>query len=281
MSKQSARIHESQMRYKQGLGQNFIYDDGLLASLVSLSGVTGEDAVLEVGPGCGTMTKHLCRAAGKVLAVEIDERLIPVLTAFLADFDNVTVIEGDALTMPLDRITAILGERFSVVANIPYYITTPLILKFLDAHLPIPRICMMVQQEVAEKILARPGTGDYGMLAVKCQYYCEPEILMHVPAACFEPVPKVDSAFIALPFRASPAVSVKSEKIFFRTAQAAFLMRRKTMVNNLQAAFSLSKEKARLALNACGLDERIRGERLTLAQFAQLADYLVETERIG
>lgn len=272
MSKTKERIRDSQLRYKQGLGQNFLYDDDLLAALVEASGVEAEDDVLEVGPGSGGLTKHLCRKAHHVLSVELDERLIPLLKAFMQEYDNFTLIEGDVMSLRLPEVTAGLRKPLSVVANIPYYITTPLITMLLTSGLPLKRMALMVQKEVAEKIMARPGDDAWGMLAVRCQYYCEPEIAMEVPAACFTPPPKVDSAFVVLPMRTEPAVQVRCEEDFFRVTSAAFALRRKTMTNNLCATFRMSREEAVALMAAAGLDEKIRGERLTLAELARLAD---------
>lgn len=272
MSKTKERIRDSQLRYKQGLGQNFIYDDDLLAALVQSSGVTREDDVLEIGPGSGGLTKHLCRAAHHVLSVELDERLIPLLSAFMEEADNFTLIQGDIMRLNLAEITAPLRKPLSVVANIPYYITTPLITLLMTSGLPLKRLALMVQKEVADKILASPGDDAWGMLAVRCQYYCAPELAMDVPAACFTPPPKVDSAFVLLPWREEPCVKVRSEADFFRVAGAAFALRRKTMTNNLCATFHLGREEALELMRAAGLDERIRGERLSLEELARLAD---------
>ena len=276
MSKTKERIRDSQLRYKQGLGQNFLYDDDLLAALVEVSGVEAEDDVLEVGPGSGGLTKHLCRKAHHVLSVELDERLIPLLKAFMQEYDNFTLIEGDVMSLHLSEVTAGLRKPLSVVANIPYYITTPLITMLLTSGLPLKRMALMVQKEVAEKIMAQPGDDAWGMLAVRCQYYCQPEIAMQVPAACFTPPPKVDSAFVVLPMRTEPAVRVKCEEDFFRVAGAAFALRRKTMTNNLCATFRMGREDAVALMAAAGLDEKIRGEKLTLAELARLADAYTE-----
>lgn len=272
MSKTKERIRDSQLRYKQGLGQNFIYDEDLLAALVASSGVDEEDDVLEIGPGSGNMTKHLCRNAHHVLSVELDERLIPLLNAFMEQYDNFTLVQGDVMSLNLPEVTEKLRKPLSVVANIPYYITTPLITLLLTCGLPMKRLALMVQKEVADKILAAPGDDGWGMLAVRCQYHCAPELAMDVPAACFTPPPKVDSAFVLLPVRETPAVSVRSEKDFFRVAAAAFALRRKTMTNNLCATFHMTREDAVALMQQAGLDEKIRGEKLTLEELARLAD---------
>ena len=272
MSKTKDRIHESHLRYKQGLGQNFLYDEDLLATLVDLAGVTAEDDVLEIGPGSGSMTKHLCQKARHVVSIELDERLIPLLTAFMEPYGNFTLIQGDVMRLNLPEITANLRRPFSVVANIPYYITTPLITLLLTAGLPIRQLSLMVQKEVAEKVLSSPGEDGWGMLALRCQYLCEPYLALDVPAACFTPPPKVDSAFLVMPLRDKPPVAVRDENDFFRVAGAGFALRRKTMTNGLCAAFHLSREDALSLMRAAGLDERVRGEKLTMEELARLSD---------
>lgn len=272
MSKTKERIRDSQLRYKQGLGQNFIYDEDLLVSLVEAAGVTPADDVLEVGPGAGSMTRHLCRAAHHVLSVELDERLIPLLQGFMADYDNFTLVQGDVMSVNLPEITANLRKPLSVVANIPYYITTPLLTMLLESPLKIKQLALMVQKEVADKVLAQPGDEAWGPLALRCQYFCEPYLAMDVPAACFTPVPKVDSAFIVLPRREKPRVSVRSETDFFRVAQAGFALRRKTMTNGLCAAFRMERADAAALMQSAGLDERIRGEKLGFEELARLSD---------
>ena len=274
MSKTKERIRESNLRYRQSLGQNFIYDDALLAELTEAAGVTGEEDVLEIGPGCGSLTKHLCRAAHRVVSVELDERLIPLLEAFLAEEKNWNVVRGDIMELNLQAVTADVRRPFAVVANIPYYITTPLIQRLLTSGLPVSRLALMVQKEVADKILSSPGGDGWGPLAVRCQYQCEPRRAMEVPAECFTPPPKVDSTFILLPMREEPAVKVKSEEMFFRTVNAAFALRRKTLLNALCAAFRTERAEAAGWLEAAGIDPMIRGEKLTLEQLAQLSDVI-------
>lgn len=278
MSKTKDRIRESNLRYKQSLGQNFLYDEELLASLTEAAGVTKDEDVLEIGPGCGSLTKHLCDAANRVLAVELDERLIPLLRAFLDEKKNLTVIQGDVMALNLKEITADLKAPFAVVANIPYYITTPLIRLLLENALPVSRLALMVQQEVADKILASPGEEGWGPLAILCQFLCEPYLAMKVPAEMFTPPPKVDSAFVVLPLRETPAVEVKNREMFFRVASAAFALRRKTMVNNLCATFRADRAQALRWMERAGLDEKIRGEKLSLGELAALADAMVEDE---
>ena len=272
MSKTKERIRESNLRYRQSLGQNFIYDDGLLAALTEAAGVTGEEDVLEIGPGCGSLTKHLCGAAHRVLSIELDERLIPLLHAFLSGQENWNVIQGDVMELDLRKAAADLRRPFAVGANIPYYITTPLIQKLLTSGLPVSRLALMVQKEVADKILSSPGTEGWGPLAVRCQYQCEPRRAMEVPAACFTPPPKVDSTFLILPLRGEPAVKVQSEEMFFRTVNAAFALRRKTLLNGLCAAFRAERAEAGAWLDKAGIDPMIRGEKLTLEEFGRLSD---------
>ncbi|MBQ8160489.1 MAG: 16S rRNA (adenine(1518)-N(6)/adenine(1519)-N(6))-dimethyltransferase RsmA [Clostridia bacterium] len=272
MSKSKERIRDSQLRYKQGLGQNFIYDDDLLSAIAEASGVTEEDDVVEIGPGSGTLTKHLCRRAHAVMSVELDERLIPILRVSMEHEENFTLVEGDALSMNYGELTRALRHPYSVVANIPYYITTPLIMRLLEEKDSLHRIAVMVQKEVADKILSSPGDEGWGMLAVKCQYYCEPFLAMDVPASCFTPVPKVDSAFVVMPVRRERAVRVQSEEDFFRIAQAAFALRRKTMTNGLCAALHLERDAAVSLMEQAGLDTKVRGEKLTLEELGRLAD---------
>ena len=279
MSKTKDRIRESNLRYKQSLGQNFLYDEDLLAELTEAAGVTKDEDVLEIGPGCGSLTKHLCDRAGRVLAVELDERLIPLLSAFLEDKKNLTVVQGDVMSLNLAEVTADLKKPFAVVANIPYYITTPLIRLLLTGGLPVSRLALMVQQEVADKILASPGEEGWGPLSILCQFLCEPRLAVKVPAEMFTPPPKVDSAFVVLPLREKPAAEVRDREMFFRVANAAFALRRKTMVNNLCATFRAERAQALAWMAAAGLDEKIRGEKLTIDEIAELADAIYNSEQ--
>ena len=274
MSKTKERIRESSLRYKQSLGQNFIYDDGLLAALTEAAGVAADEDVLEIGPGCGSLTKHLCRAAHSVRSVELDGRLIPLLQAFLAEEKNWSIVQGDIMEVDLRRVTEGMRQPFAVVANIPYYITTPLIQRLLSSGLPISRLALMVQKEVADKILSAPGEDGWGPLAVRCQYLCEPRRVMEVPAECFTPPPKVDSTFVILPVRGEKAVRVKDEEMLFRTVNAAFALRRKTLLNALCATFRKERTEVAGWLEAAGIDPMVRGERLTLEEFGRLADVI-------
>ena len=278
MSKTKDRIRESNLRYRHSLGQNFIYDEDLLASLVKDAGVGPEEDVLEIGPGAGSLTRPLCENAHHVLSLELDERLIPLLNAFMAEQKNFTLVQGDAMTADLAELTRDLRKPFAVVANIPYYITTPLITRLLSSDLPVSRLALMVQKEVAEKILSAPGEEGWGPLAVRCQYLCEPYLAQIVPASCFTPAPKVDSAFLVLPLRKEPAVRVRDEKAFWQIVTAAFALRRKTMTNGLCASLHLERQEALDLMERAGLDEKIRGEKLTLEQIGLLVDAWAETQ---
>jgi 16S rRNA (adenine1518-N6/adenine1519-N6)-dimethyltransferase len=220
----------------------------------------------------GSLTRHLCDRAHRVLSVELDERLIPLLSAYMEGRNTFTLVQGDVLKLNLPELTRDLRRPFCVVANIPYYITTPLIELFLGRQLPLRTLALMVQREVAEKVTAAPGEEGWGPLAVRCQYYTRPEVAMEVPAACFTPPPKVDSAFVVMPFRETPTVRVPDEEDFFRVVGAAFALRRKTLVNALMATLRLTREEAADLVAGAGLDPRVRGEKLSLAEFAAVAD---------
>lgn len=278
MSKTKDRIRETELRYRHSLGQHFIYDDALLSELTRLACVSRDEDVLEIGPGSGTLTKHLCENAGNVLAVELDGRMIPLLRAFLADAHNLTVVNDDIMTMDIGAAAERLRQPFAVVANIPYYITTPLITRLLNAGLPISRLALMVQREVADKILSEPGGANWGPLGFISNYRCRPRLAKQVPASAFTPPPKVDSAFVILPVRESPAVTVCSEADLFRIVEAAFALRRKTMTNCLAAAFRIGHAEAEEWMADAGLDPRVRGEKLTLAELARLADILTSKQ---
>ena len=276
MSRTKDRIRESNLRYRQSLGQHFIYDENLLAELAADAGLDSEKDVFEIGPGTGSLTKQLCRQSHHVLSLELDERLIPLLQAFMADFGNFTLVQGDAMTADLLMLTRELRRPFVVAANIPYYITTPLITRLLTSGLPVSSLALMIQKEVADKILSSPGQKGWGPLAVRCQYYCEPYLARIVPSSCFTPAPKVDSAFIVMPVRKEPAVLVRDEKAFFQIVTAAFALRRKTMANSLCASLHLSRNDAIALIGEAGLNDRVRGEDLTLEQLGALADAWAE-----
>ena len=259
-------------------GQNFLIDQSVLNRIVEAAGIEGDDCVLEIGPGLGTMTRCLAERAGRVAAVEIDRNLIPVLKETLAGYDNITLINDDILKVDLNGIVAELngGRPVKVVANLPYYITTPIIMKLLESHVPLQSITVMVQKEVADRMQAGPGTKDYGALSLAVQYYAKPEIVANVPPNCFIPRPSVGSAVIRLTRYEKPPVQVRDETGLFTLIRAAFNQRRKTLTNALYNAQGLHipKERTAQALERLGLPSSVRGEALTLEQFAAL-DFLI------
>lgn len=259
------------IHYKHDLGQHFLYDEGLLRSLVAATGVTKDDCVLEIGPGAGTLTKCLCEAAGKVIAIEVDHDVIPFLRVNTEGFDNLTIVEGDVRKLDLHEVCAPLGENFYVIANIPYNITTPIFEMLWDSGLPIRQISVMIQKEVGEKLMAAPSTELYGILSVRCQLLCEPSLVQVVPAECFTPPPKVDSAFVRLDMRKEPPLPVKDEKLLMRMVKAGFGMRRKTLTNALKGV--VDGEKLRAALEAAGLPANVRGEALSVEQWITLSNF--------
>ena len=262
--------------FQKKFGQNFLIDAHVLDKIIDAAGVTKDDTVLEIGPGIGTMTQVLCERAKEVIAVEIDRNLIPILTEDTCRmYDNLTVINGDILKTDVEALVRERGGRpIKVVANLPYYITTPIVMGLFEKHIPVENITVMVQREVAERMQAGPGSKDYGALSLAVQYYAEAYIAAYVPQNCFMPRPNVGSAVIRLTLRKEPPVKVKSEERLFAVIRAAFAQRRKTLVNSLAGSGELSctKEEAVAALRAAGLPETVRGEALTLAQLAVLSD---------
>lgn len=261
-------------------GQNFLIDTNILENIVDEAQITKDDVVLEIGPGMGTMTQYLCKAAKEVIAVEIDKALIPILEETLAGYDNVTVINADVLKLDLNEIVNEKnnGKPIKVVANLPYYITTPIIMGLFEKRVPLNSITIMVQKEVADRMRVGPGTKDYGALSLAVQYYAKPEIVAIVPPTCFMPSPKISSAVIRLDCYDKPQVDVHNEKLMFQIIRASFNQRRKTLKNGLSNGLNLncSKEELGQLLVSLGLDERVRGEALTLEQFAALANRLEE-----
>nr|MCR5625579.1 16S rRNA (adenine(1518)-N(6)/adenine(1519)-N(6))-dimethyltransferase RsmA [Lachnospiraceae bacterium] len=249
--------------FQKKFGQNFLIDGHVLDKIISASEITKDDFVLEIGPGIGTMTQFLCESAGKVLAVEIDQKLIPVLADTLSEYDNVTVINNDILKLDLNEISREYNDNkpIKVVANLPYYITTPIIMGLFESKVPLESITVMVQKEVADRMKADPGSKDFGALSLAVQYYSEPEIVALVPPNCFMPRPNVSSEVIRLKYRAECPVDVKDEKFMFSLIKASFNQRRKTLVNGLGNAsyLNVTKDEVAGALNSMGLDERIRG----------------------
>ena len=264
--------------FQKKFGQNFLIDTRVLERIIEAAEITKEDCVLEIGPGIGTMTQYLAESAREVIAVEIDKMLIPILADTLSDYDNVTVINEDILKVDIGKIVEEKngGKPIKVVANLPYYITTPIIMGLFESHVPLKSITVMVQKEVADRMQVGPGTKDYGALSLAVQYYAKPEIVANVPPNCFIPRPNVGSAVIRLTRYDAPPVEVKDEKLMFALVRASFNQRRKTLVNGLSNApeLNLNKEKITQALQEMGLPATIRGEALTLEQFAQLSNIL-------
>lgn len=251
------------------LGQNFLIDARIVRGIVDAAEIEPGDRVLEIGPGIGTLTQGLAEAGANVTAVELDKKLPAVLAETLKGYDNVTIVPGDILKV---NIPEIMGPgEFKVAANLPYYITTPILMALLERHLPITTMVTMVQKEVAERMIAGPGSKTYGALSVAVQYYTEPEIVLDVPPRSFIPAPEVDSVVIACRVRKEPAVKVLDEKMFFRVVKAAFGQRRKTLANALKGG-GLPKENVRDAMEHAGIDMTRRGETLSLEEFARLAD---------
>lgn len=264
--------------FQKKFGQNFLIDAHVLDKIIAAAQITKEDFVLEIGPGIGTMTQYLAEAAREVTAIEIDRSLIPILEETMADYGNVTVFNQDIMKTD---IAALARERnggrpIKVVANLPYYITTPIIMGLFESGAPVDSITVMVQKEVAQRMQAGPGTKDYGALSLAVQYYAEPYIAANVPPNCFIPRPNVGSAVIRLTKYDEPPVQVRDEKLLFALIRASFNQRRKTLLNGLKnaAELSFSKEEIAAALQRAGLPENVRGEALTLEQFARLADEL-------
>lgn len=263
--------------FQKKFGQNFLIDANVLERIVQGAGVTKEDVVLEIGPGIGTMTQYLAEAAGKVLAVEIDDKLIPILEETLSPYDNVRIIHQDVLKVDLKALAEEENAKkgFKVVANLPYYITTPIIMGLFEKKVPVESITVMVQKEVAQRMQVGPGSKDYGALSLAVQYYAEPEIVLEVSPNCFMPRPNVGSAVINLKRRKSPAVQAEEGRMF-GIIRAAFNQRRKTLANSLKnaAGLSYSREAVEEALLQMGLPMAVRGEALTLEQFAELSNLL-------
>lgn len=271
-------IQENSFRFQKRFGQNFLIDSHVLDKIISAAGITKEDCALEIGPGIGTMTQALAEAGRQVVAVEIDKNLIPILAQTLKDYGNVSVINEDVLKLDLNEVIRQYndGKPVKVVANLPYYITTPIIMGLFEGGAPIDSITVMVQKEVADRMKCGPGSKDYGALSLAVQYYASPEIVAIVPPNCFIPRPNVGSAVIKLTRYAEPPVQVKDPTFMFRLIKAAFAQRRKTLVNALSAGADIAKETTAAVLKAMHLSESIRGEALTLAQFAELSDRLMQ-----
>ena len=273
-------IKKYEFCFQKKFGQNFLIDGHVLDKIIAGAGVTKDDMVLEIGPGIGTMTQYLAEAAGKVVAVEIDRNLLPILQETLADYENVKVIHADVLSLDLEKLVQEEngGRPIKVVANLPYYITTPIIMALFEQHVPLANVTVMVQKEVAARMKSGPGSKDYGALSLAVQYYAEPYIVANVPCNCFMPRPNVDSAVIRLTRYEEPPVQVKDEKMLFKIIRASFNQRRKTLQNGLNNSSELNftKDQIAAAIAEAGFSPSVRGEALTLEQFAKLTDILLK-----
>ncbi len=265
--------------FQKKFGQNFLIDTHVLDKIVQAAEITKDDFVLEIGPGIGTLTQYLCENAREVVAVEIDRMLIPILEDTLSEYDNVSIINSDILKLDINALVQERnqGRPIKVVANLPYYITTPIIMDLFERQLPLINITVMVQREVADRMQASPGTKDYGALSLAVQYYAKPYIAANVPPNCFMPRPNVGSAVIKLTTHEKPVIDVKDERLMFRLIRASFNQRRKTLVNGLNNSpeLSFSKEEIQQALEQIGMIENIRGEALSLEEFARLTNALL------
>lgn len=271
-------LHKYNFNFQKKFGQNFLVEPGVLETIVEAAEIGEEDCVLEIGPGIGTMTQYLAEQAGEVIAVEIDKALIPILEDTLSAYSNVTVINADILKLDVEELVKEKngGKPVKVVANLPYYITTPIIMQLFESHVPLESITIMVQTEVAQRMQVGPGTKDYGALSLAVQYYSRPEIVTHVPPSCFMPRPNVGSTVIRLNRYEKPPVETADEEFMFKLIRASFNQRRKTLVNGLcnASGLNLSKEEVGEALERMGLPATIRGETFTLEQFARLGSLL-------
>lgn len=269
-------LQKYRFNFQKKFGQNFLIDTHVLDKIIDASGVTEDDFVLEIGPGIGTMTQYLCERAREVVAVEIDKNLIPILSYTLKNYSNVTVINEDILKLDICKLAEEKnqGKPIKVVANLPYYITTPIIMGLFESHVPIDSITIMVQKEVAERMQEKPGSKEYGALSLAVQYYAKPEIVANVPPNCFMPRPNVGSAVIRLTRHEKPPVEVEDEKLMFRIIRASFNQRRKTLANGLNNSpeIHLPKEVIQESIVSLGVPENIRGEALSLEQFAELSN---------
>lgn len=271
-------INKYSFAFQKKFGQNFLIDSNVLENIVEAAGITKDDFVLEIGPGIGTMTQYLCESARQVLAVEIDKMLIPILEDTLSEYDNVEVINQDVLKVDIKSLVEEKnnGRPIKVVANLPYYITTPIIMGLFESKVPIESITIMVQKEVADRMQTGPGSKDYGALSLAVQYYADAKVMLNVSATCFMPRPNVDSAVIKLTRHQESPVEVKDESLMFKIIRASFNQRRKTLVNGLKNSSELdfSKEEITEAIKSIGKEENIRGEKLTLEEFAKLSNAL-------
>ena len=271
-------IEVSGIKFSKSFGQNFLIDESVLDKMIAGSGIDENTNVIEIGPGFGTLTQRLCMNAKKVVAIEIDKSVVPILEKNLEEFDNLKIINDDVLKCDLEKIIAdeFGGENIKIVANLPYYITTPIIMHILESKIKTDSLCIMIQKEVAQRIAAKPSCKDYGALTVAVNYYSEPRLICHVPPSSFIPMPKVSSSVISLDIRDAAPVSLKNEKGYFKVVKAAFGQRRKTLLNALSnsGAIPLSKEEILNVLKECGIDEKRRGETLSLQDFANISNLI-------
>ena len=271
-------IRKYEFTFQKRFGQNFLIDEHVIGKIMDAAGLTGEECVVEIGPGIGNLTQYLAERAGRVVAVEIDRMLIPILEQTLSAYSNVTVLNQDILKTDLAQLaqTFNAGRPLKVVANLPYYITTPILMELLESRAPVSSITVMVQKEVAQRMQAGPGSKDYGALSLAVRYYSDPSIVTNVPPGCFIPRPDVDSAVVHLAGIGQQRVPVKDEKLLFKIIRASFNQRRKTLANGLKNSPDLpySRDQVLGALERTGLNANVRGEALTLEQFARLADEL-------
>jgi len=274
-------ISKYQFKFSKSLGQNFLIDENILHKIVEGAQVDEEDHVIEVGPGIGSLTQYIADRAKSVAALEIDKTLIPILQQTLKNYPNVKVINEDVLKADINKIIEeeFTGKKVKVIANLPYYVTTPIVMRFLEEKLPITSMTIMIQQEVAKRMEAKPATKDYGALSIAVQYYCQPQIIAKVPPSVFIPQPKVDSIVIRLDILEKPRVQVKNEKLFFAIVKDAFGKRRKTLLNALSTGSQgLDKDLLRKVFDTVGIDGKRRGETLSIEEFALLANEIANNK---
>lgn len=272
-------IKKYEFSFKKNFGQNFLVDERVLDKIVSAADINENDLVIEVGPGIGTLTQAMAKRAGKVISVEIDKTLVPILGELLEDYNNIEIINEDILKVDINEIIEKhKGMNVKMAANLPYNITTPIIMGILEKHIPMDSLTVMIQKEVAYRMNAKPSTKDYGSLSLVTQYYCEPYLVANVPQNCFMPRPNVDSAVIKLSILKEPRIKVKNEKFMFDFIKAGFSQRRKTLVNCIFSSglVTLNKEEIGKVLNELGYDERVRGESLTLEDYGKISDKMLE-----
>ena len=276
-----AVLQKTNFRFKKQFGQNFLIDSSVLKNILDYSEINKEDLVLEIGPGIGTLTEALCEKAGFVIAIEIDDHLIPILKDNLSEMKNFSLLHGDALKVDFQKLLSEHPEFSSVkvVANLPYYITTPILMSLLEKKLPFRSITVMVQKEVALRMKAAPGTKDYGALSLAVQYYSIPEIVQEVPPHCFIPRPNVSSTVIHLQLHKKAPVSVKDPALLFKSVKFSFMQRRKTLVNALSSGFHLDKKRLQDLLGSLSYPENVRGETLSLEDFALISDAIGEMQK--